>query len=54
MPKFTKRHYIATGNLLKKVPKNQRKVQERLWEKQFEKDNPRFNKRKFRSFVGVK
>ena len=53
MPKFTRQHYIAIGDTLKKIPKKQRKKQADIWNQKFAKDNPRYNPAKFYDFVGL-
>ena len=53
MPKFTRQHYIAIGDTLKKIPKKQRKKQADIWNQKFAKDNPRYNPAKFYDFIGI-
>tara|TARA_Y100001951_G_C11157797_1_gene192968 strand:+ start:214 stop:396 length:183 start_codon:yes stop_codon:yes gene_type:complete len=52
MPKFTKMHYIAIGDIIRKTPKKDQKKEGQKWSKVFAKDNPRFNPKTFKSFVG--
>ena len=53
MTKYTRRHYVDIGNLIKKVPKSKRKTEFTKWNKVFKKDNPRYDSKKFKKFVGL-
>ena len=50
---YTRRHYIAIGKTIKKLPKKKRQTEYRSWNKTFKKDNPRYDSNRFKKFVGL-
>lgn len=51
--KYQRKHYLDIGRLIKKLPKKQRKTEFNRWNKVFKKDNPRYDSKKFKKFVGL-
>ena len=54
MTKYTKRHYIDIGNLIKKLPKSKRGTEYKKWDKTFKSDNPRYDSQRFKKHIGLK
>jgi len=53
MVKYTRRHYIDIGNLIKKLPKSKRQYEFNKWNKIFKRDNPRYDASRFKKFIGL-
>jgi hypothetical protein len=53
MPKYTRQHYIAISNTIKKLPRKEREREYRKWNRIFKADNPRYNSKMFKEFVGL-
>lgn len=50
---YSRRHYVQIGNTLKKLPKKKRMSEYRKWNAIFKKDNPRYDSRRFKSYIGL-
>ena len=53
MVKYTRRHYVDIGNLIKKLPKSKRKTEFNKYNKLFKKDNPRYDSKRFKKHIGL-
>lgn len=53
MVRYTKRHYIDIGNTIKNIPKVKRKSEFTKWNKIFKKDNPLYDSKKFKKYIGL-
>lgn len=53
MVKYTRRHYLEIGGLIKKLPKKQRKTEFNKWNKIFKRDNPRYDSNRFKKYLGL-
>jgi hypothetical protein len=52
-PKYTRRHFVDTAEMIKDMPKPQRAKWAMLWATKYAEDNPRFDKAKFMKACGV-
>lgn len=53
MTTFTRKHYIEIGNTLKKLPSSKKRSEYLRWNKIFKKDNPRYDSKQFKSYIGL-
>jgi len=53
MVKYTRRHYLDIGNTIKSIPKTKRKTEFVKWNKIFKADNPLYDSKKFKKFIGL-
>ena len=50
-PKYTRRHYMEIGNLIKELPEEIKERELEKWDTIFKKDNERYNSERFRAYV---
>ncbi len=50
---FSRKHYIATAKIVHELPVKQRKSTALKFAKQYEEDNPRFDRTKFMKACGA-
>jgi len=53
MVKFTRQHYIAIGDTVKKLPQKAKQKEFDRWDKIFKADNPRYDSYRFAKHIGL-
>ena len=51
--KYTRRHYVEIGDLIKKLPESEKRAEFNKWNSVFKADNPRYDEGRFKKHIGL-